>query len=78
MTGVQRLRLAERLYWSARKMKAARLAQPQASDWPEQRLAMRCARFSAMPEPDLFCLFVRPLNRGGIACIGREVAALLW
>lgn len=37
MTGIQRLRLAERLYWSARKMKAAGL-RSQHPDWPESRL----------------------------------------
>ena len=37
MTGAQRLRLAERLYWSARKMKEAGL-RSQHPNWPEQRL----------------------------------------
>jgi hypothetical protein len=37
MTGARRLRLAERLYWSARKMKTAGL-RSQHPDWPEQRL----------------------------------------
>lgn len=37
ITGARRLRLAERLYWSARKMKAAGLRH-QHPDWPEQRL----------------------------------------
>lgn len=37
MTGVRRLRLAERLYWSARKMKATGL-RSQHPDWPEPRL----------------------------------------
>jgi hypothetical protein len=37
MTGVRRLQLAERLYWSARKMKAAGLRH-QHPNWPEQRL----------------------------------------
>ena len=37
MTGARRLRLAERLYWSARKMKMAGL-RSQHPDWPEQRL----------------------------------------
>ena len=37
MTGAQRLRLAERLYWSARKMKAAGL-RSQHPDWPEERV----------------------------------------
>ena len=37
MTGARRLRLAERLYWSARKMKAAGL-RSQHPEWPEQRL----------------------------------------
>jgi hypothetical protein len=37
MTGERRLHLAERLYWSARKMKAAGL-RSQHPDWPEQRL----------------------------------------
>jgi len=37
MTGARRLRLAERLYWSARKMKAAGL-RSQHPDWPDQRL----------------------------------------
>jgi hypothetical protein len=37
MSGVQRLRQAEQLYWSARKMKAAGL-RSQHPDWSEQRL----------------------------------------
>ncbi len=37
MTGARRLRLAERLYWSARKMKTAGL-RSQHPDWTEQRL----------------------------------------
>ena len=37
LTGARRLRLAEQLYWSARKMKAAGL-RSQHPDWPEQRL----------------------------------------
>jgi len=37
MTGAQRLRLAEQLYWSARKIKAAGL-RSQHPDWPEERL----------------------------------------
>ena len=35
MTGAQRLRLAERLYWSARKLKAAGLRH-QHPDWPDE------------------------------------------
>ena len=38
LTGARRLRLAEQLYWSARKMKAAGL-RSQHPDWPEQRLS---------------------------------------
>ena len=34
MSGEERLRVAERLYWSARKMKAAGL-RAQHPDWPE-------------------------------------------
>jgi hypothetical protein len=37
LTGAQRLRLAERLYWMARKMKAAGL-RSQHPDWPEERV----------------------------------------
>ena len=37
MTGQRRLRLAEQLYWSARRLKAAGL-RSQHPDWPEQRL----------------------------------------
>jgi hypothetical protein len=37
MTGARRLRLAEQLYWSARKMKAAGLRR-QHPDWPEPRV----------------------------------------
>ncbi len=37
MSGARRLRLAEQLYWSARKMKAAGL-RSQHPDWPEDRL----------------------------------------
>lgn len=37
MTGARRLRLAERLYWSARKIKAAGLRR-QHPEWSEPRL----------------------------------------
>jgi hypothetical protein len=37
MTGSQRLLLAERLYWSARRMKTVGL-RSQHPDWPEQRV----------------------------------------
>jgi hypothetical protein len=37
MSGQERLRVAERLYWSARKMKAAGV-QGQHPDWPEARV----------------------------------------
>jgi hypothetical protein len=37
LSGVQRLRLAEQFYWTARKMKAAGL-RSQHPDWPEERL----------------------------------------
>ena len=37
MSGQERLRMAERLYWSARKMKAAGV-QGQHPDWPEARV----------------------------------------
>jgi hypothetical protein len=38
MPGVRRLRLAEQLYWSARKMKAAFL-RSQHPDWTESQVA---------------------------------------
>jgi hypothetical protein len=37
MTGQQRLRLAERLYWSARKMKTAGL-RSQHPEWPKEQI----------------------------------------
>jgi hypothetical protein len=37
MSSEERLRVAERLYWSARKMKAAGL-RAQHPDWPESRV----------------------------------------
>ena len=37
MPGERRLRLAEQLYWSARKIKAAGL-RSQHPDWPEERV----------------------------------------
>ena len=37
MSGEQRLRLAERLYWTARKLKRAGLL-AQHPDWPQERL----------------------------------------
>jgi hypothetical protein len=37
MTGQRRLRLAERLYWSARKMKTAGL-RSQHPEWPDERI----------------------------------------
>jgi hypothetical protein len=41
--GEQRLRLAERLYWSARKMKAAGF-RAQHPDWPEERVGAEVRR----------------------------------
>jgi hypothetical protein len=43
MSGEQRLRLAERLYWSARNIKLAGL-RAQHPDWPEERLKAELAR----------------------------------
>ena len=43
ISGEQRLRLAERLYWSARKMKAAGL-RAQHPDWPEERVGAEVRR----------------------------------
>jgi len=43
MPGEQRLRLAERLYWSARKLKSAGL-RAQHPDWPRERLERETRR----------------------------------
>jgi hypothetical protein len=43
MTGERRLQLAEQLYWSARKMKAAGLRY-QHPDWPEDRVQAEVRR----------------------------------
>jgi hypothetical protein len=43
MSGQRRLRLAERLYWSARKLKSAGL-RAQHPDWPEMRLSAEMRR----------------------------------
>lgn len=43
ITGEERLRLAERLYWSARRMKAAGL-RSQHPDWTDERVAAEVAR----------------------------------
>ena len=43
MSGEKRLRLAEQLYWSARKMKAAGLRH-QHPDWPEDRINSEVTR----------------------------------
>jgi hypothetical protein len=43
MNGSRRLRLAEQLYWSARKMKTSGL-RSQHPDWPESRLADEARR----------------------------------
>ncbi len=43
MPGERRLRLAERLYWSARKLKSAGL-RAQHPDWPEERLQAEVRR----------------------------------
>ena len=43
MPGERRLRLAERLYWSARKLKIAGL-RAQHPDWPEERLKAETLR----------------------------------
>jgi hypothetical protein len=43
MPGERRLRLAERLYWSARKLKSAGL-RAQHPDWPQARLEMETRR----------------------------------
>src|SRR6266481_3665486 len=40
---------------------------------------MRCGGFSSMPEPELFLLFVRPLNRAGIRyVVTGSVAAIFY
>ena len=43
MPGERRLRLAERLYWSARRLKIAGL-RAQHPDWPEDRLKTEALR----------------------------------
>lgn len=43
MPGERRLRLAERLYWSARKLKSAGL-RARHPDWPRERLEMETRR----------------------------------
>jgi hypothetical protein len=43
ISGEQRLRLAERLHWSARKMKSAGL-RAQHPDWPEERISAEAKR----------------------------------
>jgi hypothetical protein len=43
MTGEKRLHLAETLYWSARKMKAAGI-RSQHPDWPEDRVTAEVTR----------------------------------
>ena len=43
MPGARRLRLAERLYWSARKLKIAGL-RAQHPNWPEDRLQAEAVR----------------------------------
>jgi hypothetical protein len=43
MTGQERLRLAERLYWSARKMKAAGV-RAQHPDWTEDQIKAEVVR----------------------------------
>jgi len=46
MSGQERLRAAESLYWSARKMKAAGL-RAQHSEWPEARVEAEVRRIFA-------------------------------
>lgn len=46
MSGQERLRVAERLYWSARQMKAAGL-RAQHPDWPESRVEAGVRRIFA-------------------------------
>jgi hypothetical protein len=43
MSGQERLRVAERLYWSARKMKAAGL-RARHPDWPESQVEAEVRR----------------------------------
>jgi hypothetical protein len=71
MSGERRLRLAEQLYWSARKMKARDCAAStrigRRNGWMR-----KCGEFSSMPELDLFLLFARPLNRASIRYVVAE------
>jgi hypothetical protein len=46
MSGQDRLRVAERLYWSARKMKAAGV-RAQHPDWPETQVEAEMRRIFA-------------------------------
>src|SRR5436309_2079267 len=78
MPGERRLRLAEGLYWSARRMKIAGL-RAQHPGWSEERLQSEVRRIFLMPEAELFLLFVRPLNRAGIRYIVTgSVAAIFY
>jgi hypothetical protein len=48
--GEERLRVAERLYWSARSMKAAGV-RPQHPDWPESRVEAEVSRIFSKVSP---------------------------
>src|SRR6266702_6604751 len=58
MSPAQKLRAAERLYLSARQLKAAAL-RAEHPDWTTKPSVRPFARFSCMPEANLFLMFTQ-------------------
>jgi hypothetical protein len=79
MSPAQKLRAAERLYYSARQLKAAAL-RAQHPDWTDEaiRKAVRDI-FLCMPEANLFLLFSQRLNTLGVAyMVSGSVAVIIY
>src|SRR6266571_4184835 len=78
MSPAQKLRAAERLYLSARQLKAAAL-RAEHPDWTTKPSVRPFARFSCMPEANLFLMFTQRLNTLGVAyMVSGSVAVIIY
>ena len=76
MTPAQKLRAAERLYWSARQLKAAALRAEHRTGQTKPS-AKPSARFSSIPDTNLFLMFTRRLNTLGVPYMVSESVAVI-
>jgi hypothetical protein len=76
MSPAQKLRAAERLYHSARQLKAAAL-RAEHPDWSSEAIRQAVRHISSMPEANLFLMFTQRLNALGVAYVVSGSVAIM-